>query len=157
MVSHSGCYLPATRVAGDSVVNLSPNLINEFFIPYVQKMADGIGTELHLHYCSISTAPATHILDALVDCRAIAGLSSHRYTYGGRTDPVDLQRYVKKRYALFFGDYEQPKTTPGFRSWASDLAERWRDPRGIILGIGADTPERGREFRHIWDEVWLAK
>ena len=153
-VAHPGVYMPATRIANDTIVNLSPALIRQFFNPHMQSFAQGIGSEVCMHWCAIPSHPGQHVLSAIAECTAITGIATHPPALGLSTrDPVALQRALDGRFALSIG-IALPKTTREFQAWTEELASRWARPTGIILRSSVSSAEQGHKYMSIWREIW---
>jgi hypothetical protein len=155
-VAHPGVYMPATRIANDAIVNLSPPMIKAFFNPYVYKFAKGVGTEICMHWCAIPSHPGQHVIEAILACGAITGIATHPPALGLDTkDPVALGKALDGRFALSIG-VSLPDKPEAFRAWAEALAFRWERPTGIIMRGGVTSVEQGRAYMAIWREVWGA-
>lgn len=154
MVSHKGTYLPATRLACDSVVNLSPVMLANFFIPHIRHLARTIGTRIHLHWCSIAANPARHVPGTLARAPDVfTGIATHYHCFGESDDPVVLQESLGGRFALTL-DLQARQSISAFRYWAEDLEGRWEQPTGVILRMIVKSVDDGRERMDIWREVW---
>jgi hypothetical protein len=154
MVSHKGTYMPATRLACDAVVNLSPQLIGTFFVPYLRRLATQIGTRIHLHWCSIATNPARHVPGALEEARNfLSGIATHHHCFGDSNDPVYIQRALGGRFAMTL---DLPRRAPvdAFREWAADLAARWENPTGVLIRTVVRSVDEGRAYMDIWRAAW---
>jgi|GEM_PF-7113652 len=153
MVSHKGTFLPATRLACDSIVNLSTAMIRAFFSPHLERLASTLGTSVHLHWCSIRTNPARHVPVALAPCRAISGLATMHHCFGDSNDPPDLQASLKGRYALTV-DLPARDSRQEFARWAQELAQRWQTPSSVIIRILVTSVDEGRARMDAWREAW---
>lgn len=151
MVSHTLTYFPCNRIAGDSVANLSPDLIQEFFNPYMQELGDGVGGNIHFHYCSIETNPLSHVWKKLMNCKRITGLETHHYTFNGINDPVELQKMVEERFVI---SIYWPSDKNEFERLSRDLVKRWKKPTGIIFKTDVKSVEEGRVLMKIWKDIW---
>jgi hypothetical protein len=72
-ITFAGFYLPGLRIAGDCNVNLSPELIREFELPYLEQIAAAFGS-LMIHYCGTASLPGHQVADALAGCGFIAAV-----------------------------------------------------------------------------------
>jgi hypothetical protein len=153
MVSHKGTYMPATRIACDSVVNLSPAMLRRFFLPHVTRLAGAIGTRIHLHYCSIAGNPAAHVPAALSACEAISGLSTMAPTFAVANDPPALQQALAGRFAMTV-DLPALESAAAFAAWANELAQRWLSPTGVIARIVVRSVDEGRARMDAWRAAW---
>jgi len=74
MVTIRGHYFPGIRLACDSVVNLSPRMIEEFMFPAMERFADTLGPVL-VHCCT-EPAEAGHVFSTMEKCPAVLGFDS---------------------------------------------------------------------------------
>lgn len=154
MVTHKGTYMPATRLACDSVVNLSPTLLKQLFVPHLRRLAHAIGTRIHLHWCSIAANPARHVPAALEEANdVISGISTHYHCFGDSEDPVFLQGALRGRFALTL-DLARRESVAAFRRWADDLSQRWTSPTGVLLRIVVSSVDEGRAYMDAWRDAW---
>ena len=153
-VTHAGQYLPVTRIANDSIVNLNPEMIHEFCNPYTAQYADRIGTEICVHWCSVPENPGRHVVKAFEACRAITGIATQLPAIGLATsDPAKVQLALAGRFAMPLG-VKLPETHLEFRAWAEGLTRRWDPPAGIILSGQVSSVEQGRKLMATWRDVW---
>jgi len=154
MVSHKGTYMPATRLACDAVVNLSPQLIGTFFTHHLRRLARQIGTHIHLHWCSIATNPARHVPGALEEARDfLSGIATQYHCFGDSDDPAFIQRALRGRFAMTLG-LPRRASVEAFREWAADLAARWENPTGVLIRTVVRSVDEGRAYVEIWHAAW---
>jgi hypothetical protein len=73
-VTNRGIPFPGFRVPSDAIVNLSPELIEQFVLPVAERLRDGLG-DLCLHYCT-EPAPSGHVLPALLKTDAVLAVDN---------------------------------------------------------------------------------
>jgi hypothetical protein len=64
-----GLYFHGTRLTGDAIVNVSPDLIKTVLHPIFSRFKEELGG-LMLHYCCLP-APSGHVLPALAECGSV--------------------------------------------------------------------------------------
>ena len=153
MVSWKGTYLPVTRMASDSMVNLSPALIDEFCSPCLNRIGKALGSRLHMHYCSIKTHPGRHVFKALESCETVAGINSMYCAFTDEWDIPTIAESVGNRFTLTM-DFLEQDSPEAFRTWTEELAQRWKPPYSIIPRIWASSIDEGKQRIQIWKDVW---
>jgi hypothetical protein len=64
-----GIYSQGTRLTGDAIVNVSPDIIKNILNPVYKRFKDELGGVM-LHYCCLP-APSGHVLPTLAECDSI--------------------------------------------------------------------------------------
>ncbi len=85
-----GAYYPGLRLTNDSIVNFSPEMIEEFYFPCLKKMHAEFG-KLMLHYCC-TPAPSGHVIEALLRCDYVDAIDNWQgYETFFRNDEIVVQ------------------------------------------------------------------
>ena len=152
-VTNFGIRGAGLRLAEDSMVNLSPAMIEEFCLPAfacVNRLCGGRG---HVHFCSLPHSRFEHIYSALLDMPEVAVVSS-QFGFEYYEQHVDE---LRGRLAVesFYGDaypYVQQKHG-SFKDWADDFVPRFKNESGLVLYCQAQSVEEGQGLWAAWDEA----
>ena len=152
-VTNFGVSLPgALRVGDDVIINLRPELIEEFAIPYYRQIARAFGGRVLIHCCSMPQFRCDHV---------IATLSQHPEIVLGVSTQLGAEYYlahqaelkgcfgIEAGYGVGISSYKE--SYGSFRCWAEYLARARQSNSGLVLYTEVETVE---EARHMWQE-WL--
>ena len=88
MNATTGYWIRGTRLTGDSIVNVSPDVIKNMLVPSMQVFKEELGGII-LHYCC-KPAPSGHVLPALCECgdivRAVDNWQGYRTFFNENGD-----------------------------------------------------------------------
>ena len=152
-VSNFGILGTGLRLGEDTIVNLSPDMINAFCVPAfaeVNRLCPGRG---HIHFCSLPHSRFRHVYRALVDAPEVAVVSSQfgfEY-YARHVDELRGRLAVES----FYGDaYDSVCAEYGsFGGWADAFVPRFKNESGLVLYCQVASVEEGRELWSAWNEA----
>lgn len=148
-----GMYFDGLRLTNDSIVNLSPAMIEEFYFPCLKKFKEAFGN-IMLHYCC-TPAPSGHVIEALLNCNyvdAIDNWQGHETFF--RSEAFKLQEKISictdiaYEDVLNFDEYIKDKTF--FR------VPR-KNGRALIVGTTVKTVEEGNALYEQWQKRFTTK
>lgn len=143
-ITNRGLFLPGIRVACDSMVNLSPDMIEEFITPFFQRMAEEF-THVLVHYCTTPT-PSGHVFDVLRNCPGIIGVDNWQ---GYRTFFTSQNERMLQDKLTILTDIPadmlwQELETPFFKD------VKRKGGRGLIVSTVVSTVEEGQLLYDQW-------
>ena len=152
--SLDGLWLDGIRIAGDSLVMISEEMIREFVRPCYQKIAGFFGCRLYIHFCSVSPLAGEQILNAFLDSPDVIGLSTQ---YG-----LELfeKRYQDCKGKMMFDTcYEGAhdfyiEKHGSFENWARYLKNNFAESSGLIINIKVASKETGERLWDEWNKGW---
>ena len=152
-ISNFGILGTGLRLGEDSMVNLSPTMIEEFCLPAFAAVNDICGGCGHVHFCSLPHSRFEHIYPVLADSPQVAVLSS-QFGFEYYQDHLDE---LRGRLAIesFYGDaYRYVCTKYGsFRDWAKEFVPRFKNESGLVLYCQVASVDEARELWAVWQEA----
>ncbi len=152
-----GSCLPGVPVAGDDVVGISADMIREFEIPYLRKLAKGLQCKIFYHYCpslkDTREKYTDHPLKAIIPVEEIVGLNSQPLGYWAYLDHYDQLRKhrVGIQSYLDLPDHHDDKE---FARWVRRMHDETYGRSGIHLTLRNVTSlEETRHFFEIWNAL----
>jgi hypothetical protein len=152
-----GSCLPGVPVAGDDVVGISADMIREFEVPYLRKLAKGLDCKIFYHYCpslkDTRDKYTDHPLLAILPAREIVGLNSQPLGYWAYLDHYSqLQEHrVGIQSYLDLPDRHDDKE---FVLWVERMHRETYGRSGIHLTLrNVISPEETRLFFEVWDAL----
>ena len=152
-VSNFGILGPGLRLGEDSIVNLSPTTIKEFFLPACNTVNNICGGRGHVHFCSLAHSRFEHIYPVLADSSEVMVVSSqfgfeyyqnHVHELRGRLAIEsfygDAYRYVCAKYG-------------SFHDWANEFVPKFKNESGLVLYCQVASVDEGRELWAIWEKA----
>jgi len=145
---------PGLRLGEDSIVCLSPSMIQQFCAPAfarVNHLSHGQG---HIHFCSLPHSRYPHVYPALTTMPEVAVVSSqfafeyyaqHLADLRGRLAVESF--YGGDAYAYVCDEYGS------FRAWANDFVPRFKHQSGLVLYVQVSSIGEGQELWTIWQEA----
>ncbi len=152
-LSNFGMRTLGRRIADDSIINLSPEHISEFVVPYLEIIARKLGPAT-VHFCTLPHRRADQVFAPLARSPWISTASSqfafeyyaqHVSELRGHLSIESLygaaRSYLQERYG-------------SFRAWARDFVPRYKDESGLVLYVfDVRSVEEGRELWAVWQEA----
>ena len=143
-LTNRGLFLPGIRVACDSMVNLSPAMIEEFMSPFFIRMAEEF-TRVLVHYCT-TPAPSGHVIGVLKKCPGVFGVDNWQ---GYRTlfkaeDEEMLQDQLTVLTDIPADKLWEELETPFFKD------VKRKGGRGLIVSTTANTVDEGKCLYDQW-------
>lgn len=74
-ISYFGIYTPGIRMACDSIVNLSPDMIKSFLYPVFKEISNSFGRVM-VHYCPTPTHKHYYVVDPILSCPDVLGIDT---------------------------------------------------------------------------------
>ena len=152
-----GSWLPGPCVGADDVVGISPEMIQEFEVPYLKRLARGIGRKLVYHYCpNPQDTPENYIrhpLEAILGVEEVVGLNSQPLGYWVYQDYYEQLR--KRRFGIE-GHKELPAqhTAAEFTEWVEQMYAETYGRSGIHLTLrDVQSLEETKRLKQIWDTL----
>ena len=169
-VTYLGTWIPGIRVAADSIVNLSPDMIRHFINPTWERIAEELGG-VFVHYCPSPAEKYFHVIAPTLECPGVIGIDqSGGVEYLESTD--NPERLAENTTFAAEAAFRRPGTEEAvdratninrlrrldwadIPSWLTgefvQLSRRMN--RGLILRARVDSIEEGRELYGLWREL----
>ena len=149
MITNRGIYYPGWRLPCDSLVNLSPEHLRVFALPFLERFGEELG-QLCIHYCS-KPAPSEHVLPVLCESDHVSAVDTWQGpdAFMGDDAPGRLQSKVA---LLFDVDLSTPQKMDSFLDWEPVRTVPRRNGRGIVIHTTAPTAAEGRRIYEAWRE-----
>ena len=152
--SMDGLWMDGFRIAGDSLIMISSEMIREFVIPCYEKMSNAFGCKLYVHFCSTKALDGWQLLDAFLDCDAVVGLSTQ---FG-----LEL---MEKRYNEIQGKLMFDTCYDGAHSYyiekhgnekkfAEHVKKTFGKRSGLIVNARVPSEEEGKRLVNAWNETF---
>jgi len=175
-VTYLGVVIPGVRVAADSMVNLSPDMIRRFCFPIFEHLAREFGGVL-VHYCPSPSLKYYHVLETMAECPAVIGVdTSGSIDYlddpanGARLDlrltqvadcairPPDFTTATKDLHPNININQFAVREWDRLGQWIEGefLATHRKQGRGVVLRATVDSIEEGRELHAFWQRLFSA-
>lgn len=151
------CMPGGLMVAGDDLVNISPEMIQKFELPFLKKISESLGCKLFYHYCphpkDTPSHYTDHIFKELIKTDYIIGLNSQPMGYWAYQDYYDDLK--SKKFGIQSG-VEFPEDCSGSEFYKSieKLHENTYKKSGIHITLREiKTPGQTRQFMNIWNNL----
>lgn len=148
--SEFGIMGPGPRIGDDSLINISPDMIREFALPYFGRIAQAFTGQLCVHFCSLEKSRGEHVYETLIEDPCIFAASS-QFGFEYYAQNVEC---LQGRLAIesFYGDAMSYVTNEygSFEAWAMGFVRRFKDRSGLVLYCEVGSVDEGR---HLW-EIW---
>ena len=148
-VSNFGVRGRGIRLGDDTIINLSPGMITEFAVPYIEAIAGQLGPAT-VHFCTLPERRVDHVFEPLAASPDIVMASSQ---FGFEYYENNIDR-LEGRLAIesFYGNglsYVIDKYG-SFENWAGGFVPRFKERSGLILYMEVNSVERGKCYWEIW-------
>ncbi len=148
-ISNFGVRGPGPRLGDDTIINLSPGMITEFAVPYIDAIARQLGPAT-VHFCTLPERRADHVFEPLADAPSIV-MASSQFGFEYYENNVDR---LEGRLAIesFYGDglsYVINKYG-SFENWDEGFVPRFKERSGLILYMEVDSVEKGKCYWETW-------
>ena len=151
--SIDGLWMEGFRIAGDSLIMISREMIHEFVIPCYEKMSRAFGCKLYVHFCSTKSLDGEQLLNAFLDCDVVVGLSTQ---FG-----LEL---MEKRYNEIHGKLMFDTCYDGAhvyyiekygdeKRFAEYVKRTFGKRSGLIVNVRVLSEEEGKRLVNIWHET----
>lgn len=153
--SAEGLWFDGFRIAGDTLIMLSEDMIKEFVVPCYKKMAQAFGCKLYVHFCSVDPSAGKQVLNAFLDCEEVAGLSTQ---FGlelmeSRYEDVKDKLMFDTCYDGAHGKYIEK--FGGEKQFAEYIKRKFGEKSGLIINLRVSSEEEGKRLVDIWREVFM--
>ena len=151
-ISNFGVRSHGIRLGDDTIINLSPEMITEFALPHIEKIAERFGPAT-VHYCTLPHRRADHVFGPLAASPRVAMASTQfgfEY-YDAHVDALGGRLAVESFYGAAY-EYVREKFG-SFRDWAFDFVPRRKNDSGLILYFEVPSVELGNELWATWQEA----
>jgi len=151
------CMPGGFLVAGDDLVNLSPEMIRKFELPFLKKISDSLDCKFFYHYCphprDTRQHYTSHLLGEIIDTDYIIGFNSQPLGYWAYLDSFDDLR--KAKFGIQSGvEVPQHCSDKEFEKWVEDLHESTYGKSGIHITLREiKSFEQTKKFYDIWSRL----
>ena len=147
MITNRGIYFPGWRLPCDSLVNLSPELLRLFALPFLERFGEELG-QLCIHYCS-KPAPSGHVLPVLCESDWVAAVDTWQGpdAFMGDDAPGRLQSKIGLMVDV---DLSTPQKMDSFLGWEPIRTVPRQNGRGIVVHTTAPSVAEGRRIYEAW-------
>ena len=151
-ISNFGISGPGRRMGDDQIINLSPQTIAEYAVPYIEQIARKLGPAT-VHFCTLAQRRADHVFEPLARSDWIR-VASSQFAFEYYEENLDALRGRLAIEALYGDAYRYLCETHGsFRDWAFEFVPRFKNESGLVLYFEAPSLEAGRELWATWQEA----
>lgn len=152
-----GGFVPGIFIEGDAVVGLSPQTIREFVVPYIRKLAKGLGAKCFFHYCpnpkDTRDSYTRHPVEPIISVDEVVGLNSQPLAYWVYQDYYEELR--KNKVGIHGYKYlPENHTDQEFVRWVEEMHVETYGRSGINLTLRKVISfEETRKLKEIWDAL----
>ncbi len=145
-----GMWYPGLRFGDDSIINLSPELIKEFVIPYYDKIARAFNCSIEVHFCTMPASLGEQILDGLLDSQNIKGISTQLGTLHYEKNLMKIKNKLSVEAAYGHGLSYFSEKYGNFKNWASYIKMHFSNTSGLVLYTEVSSVEEGKRMLDEW-------
>ena len=155
MNATTGYWIKGTRLTGDSIVNVSPDVIKNMMAPIFNIFKEELGGVV-LHYCC-TPAPSGHVLPALTECngvvRAVDNWQGYKTFFNEKGDGM-LQDKVG-----MFADFPYAEVSSVERFMEHDLFSKVKRKggRGFVVRTKATTLDEAKRLYDDWQNYFAKR
>ena len=142
-LTKTGYFVSGIRLAIDSNINISPEMIEQFEMPYLSRIADEFGN-LAVHYCGVDSAPGYHLARTLAKYEFITALDTQIPVYFSH-DPTSWERDRPKLVAIC--------ESSRLEDFILTHLERLRHSNGIFFYAEPETIEEAVSLLNRWPRL----
>ena len=126
-------------------MNLSPNMLEEFDVSYLKRIAEVFGGKLLVHFCSTENLPGNQVADTFAKHKEIVGIDSQ----------LHVMKYYSKNLTNFEGNLALVTTIEhngisDFREKAKNLLKNFKNHSGLIVITTAKNVTESHAISKIW-------
>ncbi len=152
-----GSCIPGFFVAGDDVVGISPAAIQEFEVPYLRKLAQGLDCKIFYHYCQNPQDTRDHYtrhpLKPIISVDEVVGFNSQLLGYWAYLDYYE-ELWEHKVGIQSYNDLPEEHTDEEFVRWVEEMCAETYGRSGIHLTLrNVKSFEETERFKEIWDAL----
>ena len=141
------------RLGEDTFINISPDMIERFVLPNLNRVADAFGGQVYVHFCSLENSRSEHVYEVLINADKVFAVSS-QFAFEYYEKNVDR---LEGRLAIesFYGSaYDYIKKKHGsFEIWANDFVPRFKSRSGLVLYFEVPSIDEGKRLWEIWQSA----
>jgi len=151
--SYYGIWLPGLRLGDDSILNLSKDMIEEFVLPYYEKIALHFNCKLTVHFCTVGKPLGEQIIEAFIKPNYISGISTQLGTdlYEKYHDRIRNRLFIEAGYGDAFA-YSINKHG-SLRQFFNHIKNNISGSKGLILYTTAGSEKEAYNILKTWNEV----
>ena len=146
-----GMWFPGIRFGDDSIINLSPQMIKEFVLPYYKMISESFDCSIALHFCSNEKLMGRHIVEGLIGSDFIKCVS----TQLGTIIFEEKKEIIKNKLSVEagYGDGVEyfTKKHDGFNNWVKRIKDISRGNTGLVIYTEVPSIYEAREMLEIWN------
>lgn len=150
----SGFWFHGTRLTGDSIVNVSPDVIKNMLNPIFNKFKQELGGVM-LHYCC-APAPSGHVLPTLAECDSVRCVDNWQgyKTYFNENEDGMLQDKVS-----MFADFSFDEVSDIENFLKQDIFEKVKRKggRGFVVRTDCSDLDKAKALYDKWQNYFVKK
>ncbi len=141
---------PGWRIGDDTIINLSPDMIEQFCLPVYAKCRRAFSAVGHIHFCTLEHSRYDHMFPVLARSEDVSIVSTqfgHEY-YAEHLDELRGRLAVES----FYGDgYPAVCRQYGtFKHWADEFVPRFKDESGLVMYCQVQSVAEGEQVWADW-------
>jgi|GEM_PF-4172631 len=151
------CMPGGLMAAGDDLVNLSPEMVRTFELPFLKKIAENLGCKIFYHYCphpkDTRSRYTAHIFKELINTGYIIGLNSQPMGYWAYLDYYEELK--NNKFGIQSGiEFPQDFNSRDFYRVVEKLHENTYGKSGIHVTLREiKTEAQTKKFMDIWNKL----
>lgn len=151
-ISNFGVRSGGRRLGDDTIINLSPDMITEFAVPYIETIAKQLGPAT-VHFCTLTERRADHVFEPLAASpHIVMGSSQFGFEYYEKNvDQLEGRLAVESLYGK--GISYVINKYGSFEKWAKYFVPRFKHRSGLILYFEVGSVEEGKRYWETWQAV----
>jgi len=152
-----GSAKPGIQIDGDAIINLPPDMIQEFEMPAITQISKSIGEKIFYHYCpnpkDTRESYAGHPLPVIFENENILGFNSQPMGYWVYQDHFDTLK--DKQIGIESHKYlPKDHTRQEFIKWIEKMHEETYGKSGIVLTLrNIISQEELNIFNDVWNKI----
>jgi hypothetical protein len=136
-------FVPGLRIAADSNVMLAPDFIEEFEMPYLERIAGEFGP-LAVHYCGNYSTPGHQFADVLSRHRCVKVLQTQLEAY------LDERNIHRRDHSFKLSSIWEISDLPGF---LDKFGASIRETKGVLFLVQVGTREEAEALIRQWPRL----
>jgi len=151
-ISNFGVYSRGRRMGDDTIINLAPDMIAKFAVPYIEIIARRLGPAT-VHFCTLAERRSDHVFEPLAASPHIV-MASTQFGFEYYEKHIDQ---LEGRLAIesFYGEGMSyvVKKYGSFEKWAKYFVPRFKHRSGLILYFTVNSVEEGKFCWEVWQDA----
>jgi hypothetical protein len=156
-ISHWGIWSPGIRLNGDTIINLSPDMLDEFIKKPWERLAEVFGGPVYTHYCSTRVSKGFHLFPVIEKWKDVAlGLSTQEgvFYYEDHYEELEGKFVIESGYT---GANAIDLFTPldNFAAWAERINKKQYRTGLLLCYNAAKSLEEGQKIMEAYNRLFL--